>query len=294
MGAADVVPGVSGGTIALITGIYRELLESISNIGLAPLKLLFSEGFGAAWRHINGWFLLVLFSGMVTSAALLSHVILFALNHYPIPVWSFFFGLIIASSLRLGATITQWRSVFVYMLFGVLAGYLLTDIAPVDVEFSYGYLFVSGAIAICAMILPGISGSFILLMLGMYMNVLAAIKGFDIPVILVFCCGCLVGLLAFSKLLTWLLHRAHDITMALLLGIMLGSLNRIWPWKEVLAYQIKSNGEQIAIVHRNLMPSTFGEITGNEPELILAVVMMVVGLMIVFMPELLIRKNPKT
>ena len=291
MGAADVVPGVSGGTIALITGIYQELLESIGKIGFAALKTLKKDGFGAAWNYINGWFLLILVSGMLTSALLLSHLILFALSNYPIPVWSFFFGLIIASSIHIGGTITQWKSVLVYMMAGILAGYLLTDMAPVHAEFSYFYLFISGAIAICAMILPGISGSFILLILGMYTNVLAAIKGFDLPVILVFCMGCLTGLLAFSKLLSWLLQHAHNITMAVLLGIMLGSLNRIWPWKEVLAYQLKSNGDQVAIVHRNLLPEAFGEVTGDEPQLIMAVAMMIVGLLVVVLPSFLIRRG---
>ena len=293
MGAADVVPGVSGGTIALITGIYQELVGSISKVGVDAVKILFKDGFAAAWNHINGWFLLVLFTGVLTSIVLLSHVILFLLHSYPIPVWSFFFGLILASSLHLGASIEKIQSVLVYLIAGIVAGYLLTELAPVQSEFSYIFLFISGAIAICAMILPGISGSFILLMLGMYINVLSAVKGFDLPIIAVFATGCLVGLLAFSKLLSWLLRHAYNITMALLLGVMLGSLNRVWPWKEVLAYQIKSNGEQVAIAHRNLFPVDFGEITGSEPQLLVALLMMAVGIAIVFLPGFLLReKNP--
>lgn len=291
MGAADVVPGVSGGTIALISGIYQELLESISKVELQALQILFKQGLPAAWKYINGWFLLVLFSGIVTSAVLLSHAILFLLSNYPIPVWSFFFGLIIASSVFVGATITHWRPVVSYLLLGVVVGYLLTEIAPVEAEFSYPYLFMSGGIAICAMILPGISGSFILLMLGMYVTVLSAVKGLDIPVILVFCLGCLAGLMAFSKLLSWLLNKAYNITMALLLGLMIGSLNRVWPWKEVLAYQIKTNGDQVAISHRNLLPMTYSEITGNDAELVVAICMAIVGLIVVFLPTLIARNS---
>ncbi|MBV1914600.1 MAG: DUF368 domain-containing protein [Pseudomonadales bacterium] len=291
MGAADVVPGVSGGTIALISGIYQELVESISKLGIVALKILFKDGLSVAWNHVNGWFLLVLFAGVLTSIVLLSHAILFLLHSYPIPMWSFFFGLILAASLHLGATIEKIQSVLVYLVAGIVAGYLLTELAPVQTEFSYTYLFISGAIAICAMILPGISGSFILLMLGMYVNVLSAVKGFDLPIMAVFAAGCLVGLLAFSRLLSWLLQHAHNITMAVLLGVMLGSLNRVWPWKEVLAYQIKSNGEQVAIVHRNLFPADFGEITGSEPQLLVALLMMVVGIVIVFLPDFLTGKK---
>ena len=291
MGAADVVPGVSGGTIALITGIYQELVESISKVGVVALKVLLKDGFGAAWDYINGWFLLVLLAGIMTSIVLLSHIILLLLENYPIPVWSFFFGLILASSLHVGATIEKLRSVFIYLAIGVLVGYLLTEIAPVQSEFSYMYLFVSGAIAICAMILPGISGSFILLMLGMYVNVLTAVKGFDLPIIVVFAAGCLAGLLLFSRVLAWLLQHAHNITMAVLLGVMLGSLNRVWPWKEVLAYQIKSGGEQVAIAHRNLFPADFGEITGSEPQLLVATLMMIIGVVIVFLPDFFARQK---
>ncbi|MCC5923216.1 MAG: DUF368 domain-containing protein [Crocinitomicaceae bacterium] len=233
MGAADVVPGVSGGTIAFITGIYEELISSLSNINFQALKLLFKSGIGAFWRHINGNFFIALFMGIGISVFSLAKLLTFLLDQYPVLLWSFFFGLVIASAWVIAQTIEKWK---VFEILAILAGTLLAawiSTAQVTIDgSSNAYLFMSGAIAICAMILPGISGAFILVLLGTYGVVLTAIKNVEIQTILIFGLGCIVGLLSFSKLLKYLFEHFKSVVLALLTGFLIGSLFKIWPWKE--------------------------------------------------------------
>jgi len=216
MGAADVVPGVSGGTVAFITGIYDELLRSISAVPYAVGPLLRGR-FAEAWKTANASFLLVLFAGILTSILSLARLITYLLEEHPIPVWSFFFGLILVSVHLVGKEIQRRNlSRLVSFCLGIGFAYWITVAAPVQWGSSSLSLFFAGAIAICAMILPGISGSFILVLLGLYPVVLGAVKGFDLGVMAVFAAGCLVGLLSFAKFLSWLLKRWRDLTLAFL------------------------------------------------------------------------------
>ncbi|MCG8317289.1 MAG: DUF368 domain-containing protein, partial [Pseudomonadales bacterium] len=244
MGAADVVPGVSGGTIAFITNIYDTLIESIHNIGPKTLLTLRREGLISAWNSFNGNFLLVLFLGVATSIFTLAKFITHLLQSYPILVWSFFFGLIVVSAIYVIRQIKNWNiSVGILLVIGALSAWMISGMTPSEIEPTYMVIFFSGALAICAMILPGISGSFILLMLGMYSHVLIAIKGLDLVTLGIFGAGCILGLLSFSRILNWLLKHYHEMTMGLLAGFMIGSLNKVWPWKETLSFRTNSHGD---------------------------------------------------
>lgn len=281
MGAADVVPGVSGGTIAFISGIYDELLRSIASIPEALLLLLRGR-IKDAWQMANATFLLVLLCGILTSILTLARLITYLLQHHPIPVWSFFFGLILVSAYLVGREITRWNwSRAVCFLLGLAFAYWITVAAPMQWGSDLPTLFLAGAIAICAMILPGISGSFILLLLGLYSVVLGAVKDLDLLVMAVFASGCLVGILSFARLLSWLLSRWRDLSLAFLVGLMLGSLNKVWPWKETLSWRIDSKGEQVPLLQSNLLPGHFAEISGQDPQLLLAVVLAIGGIALV-------------
>ncbi|MEK0362668.1 DUF368 domain-containing protein [Pseudomonas sp. CBC3] len=281
MGAADVVPGVSGGTIAFITGIYDELLRSIGAIPGAAM-LLFRGRIREAWATANANFLLVLFGGILTSVFSLAKLITYLLEAHPIPVWSFFFGLILVSVHLVGKEIQRWDlSRIVGLILGIIFAYVITVAAPVQWSSSGLSLFFAGAIAICAMILPGISGSFILVLLGLYPVVLGAVKDLDLAVMAIFAAGCLVGILSFARVLSWMLVRWRDLTLAFLTGLMLGSLNKVWPWKETLTWRIDSHGERIPMLEQNLLPGAYGELTGQDPHLALAIVLAVAGIVLV-------------
>lgn len=232
MGAADVVPGVSGGTIAFILGVYERLINALSGVNKTSLTMLIKGDFKGLWKHFDGTFLLFLGAGIVTSIFLLAGLITHLLAVYPSYLWSFFFGLILASAYFLINQITgfSWRH-FAGLAVGVAIGASLSLLVPTQVNTSYVMVFFSGMIAICAMILPGISGSFLLLMLGMYGFILSAIKSFDVVVILVFAAGALIGLLTFSKILHYLLNHVRSMTLSFLTGVMLGALVKVWPWK---------------------------------------------------------------
>lgn len=259
MGAADVVPGVSGGTIAFITGIYEELIESLNNINLAALKVLFKQGVKPFWKHVNGTFFVFLFAGIFTSILSLAKLVLYLLEHEPVLLWSFFFGLIIASVWLIGKSIKNWNiGVVISLLAGTgIAFYISTiqTVAHVDAQW---YIVLSGAIAICAMILPGVSGSFILVLLGSYHTVLEAIRSKDTLIIGLFAMGCVIGLVSFSRLLKFLFSKFKEITIALLTGFMIGSLYKVWPWKNEYgeAIVVHSNGKKDYMM-ANVVPSNF-------------------------------------
>lgn len=292
MGAADAVPGVSGGTIAFITGIYEELIHTLKQFGPRALAILFQQGPKAAWRHVNGSFLLALLSGIVISLVSVAHVVLFWLDSYPELLWSFFFGLILVSVWSVCRHIQRWDSqTFTAFFAGTVIAYLLTSITPTTIEPTPLFILLSGMVAICAMILPGISGSFILLLLGMYSPILTAIKQFDIAILGLFISGCIIGLLSFSHVLSWMFRSFKTTTLALLGGFMLGSLNKVWPWKYTTAYTVDRHGEQVPLVQDNILPTAFESLTGQPAFLLSALGLMLLGGFVVFLIERMGSKN---
>ncbi|WP_339704077.1 DUF368 domain-containing protein [Algoriphagus aquimarinus] len=283
MGAADIVPGVSGGSIALITGIYEELLRSINSFNGDSLKLLLKFEFKAFFTAVNGAFLLSLFLGIMTSIFSLSKLITYLMAEHPIPLWSFFCGLILISAFLILKDIKEWNlGVIIALIIGTVSAYFITELPPTSSPDALWFTFVAGAIAICAMILPGISGSFILLILGKYEPVLNAVSERDFATLAVFALGCIVGLLSFSRVISWLLKRFYAITIGLLSGFMLGSINKLWPWKIVTAYRTSSSGEEKPFLTKNLFPSDYLDQTGFEPKLMLAVGAFLFGIILVF------------
>ena len=282
MGGADVVPGVSGGTIALITGIYEELLRSIKSIDLQAFKLLLKFQLAAFWEKINGTFLLVLLAGIATSVLSLSRLITHLLKNHPIPVWSFFFGLIIISAILVLRNVVKWRAITaVALALGILIAFLVTEATPANTPNGLWFIFLSGAIAICAMILPGISGSFILLIMGKYVYIFNALNERNVLVILTFMLGCIAGLLSFARVISWLFKKYHDLTIALLSGFMIGSLNKVWPWKIPVEYRINSHGEQEAYITDNVMPAEYYSQLSENPMVFQAVLFLALGIFIV-------------
>ena len=242
MGIAEIIPGVSGGTLAFITGIYQELINSIKSINLKSIKLLTKFQFKKFWIHINGNFLLTLLVGMITSILLLSRIISFLLNNYNFQLWGFFFGLIISSALLISKSITSFNfKNFLWLLLGLLISGYISLIAPSSSPNSSLFIFLSGAIAISAMILPGISGSFILVFLSKYEFILNSLNNFDLTVLSVFILGCLFGLATFSRLLSYLFKNFNDIVISVLIGFLFGSLIKIWPFYEVIEYDSYNN-----------------------------------------------------
>ena len=290
MGAADVIPGVSGGTIAFITGIYEELVNSIKSINLKAFKLLFGFKIAEFWKTINGTFLLSIVLGVGISIFSLAKVFEYLLNHYPVLMWSFFFGLIIASTVYVAKTLKKLNAVIIFLgIAGVFIAYFITITSPAEANTTYWFIFFSGAIAICAMILPGISGSFILVLLGMYKFILEAVSNLQITIILTFLAGAVIGIIAFSNVLSWLLKKYHNQTIALLAGFMVGSLNKAWPWKQVLETFTDRNGEVKTLVEKNIMPTNYEQITGNPAFLFWAVTLTVVGFALIFVIESLTK-----
>ncbi|MFD1218210.1 MULTISPECIES: DUF368 domain-containing protein [Microbulbifer] len=269
MGAADVVPGVSGGTIAFITGIYQELLDSLSRIGPQSVKTLFGEGVVAAWRQVNGNFLLALFGGILVSVFSLAKLIGYLLQHYPIVVWGFFFGLILASVFPIVRRVPRWSwRCWLALLTGVLMAILVSEMRPTEIAATPYTLFFSGALAICAMILPGISGSFILLMIGIYPQVIKAVHEIQVAALGWFAGGAICGLLLFSRLLSWLMHRFPSVTLSFLVGILLGSLKIVWPWKLSVDTLPGADHDKLAPALSNVMPDEFAHVSG-EPSFVL-------------------------
>lgn len=281
MGAADVVPGVSGGTIAFISGIYERLLAAIRAVHPRLFSVLMKQGIGSVWQQVDGTFLLVLLAGIGTSVAALARVITYLLQVYPTSVWAFFFGLILASSIYL-ATQVRW-SVFVAVFFvaGLVAAVLISDIRPTELDATPWIIFGSGAIAICAMILPGVSGSFLLLMMGMYATVLDAIKGFDLAFIAIFASGCACGLLGFSHLLGYLLQNFRAQVLALLTGFLSGSLLMVWPWQHATSTFTKSDGRIVTLTSERVLPQVYAQLSGQEPSTLLACLCALLGVVLV-------------
>lgn len=285
MGAADVVPGVSGGTIAFIVGIYEELIDSIKSINGETLKQLFTGKVASFWKGINANFLLSIVAGIGISIFSLAKIITYLLVHHPILVWSFFFGLVLASTWFVSKDIKSWnwKSV-VSFIAGAIIAFYITVATPAETPTHLLFIFLCGAIAICAMILPGISGSFILVLLGKYFYIMEAVKTFNIPVMLVFMGGAAIGITTFSRILSFALRKFHDVTIAVLAGFMLGSLNKVWPWKETIETYIDSHGIAKPLVEANIAPNHL---------VWEAVALMILGFGIVYFLEKLSMKEAK-
>jgi putative membrane protein len=289
MGAADVVPGVSGGTIAFISGIYEELLGSISNVKIGLFKTLKSKGFKEAWKELNGNFLLALFIGIFISIVSLAKLIKYLLENEPILLWSFFFGLVLASIIYIAKQISKWNFISVLaLIIGAFLAYYITTLNPLVSENSSSlYIFFAGAIAICAMILPGISGSFILVLLGAYKPVLDAVNDRDFKTILVFMIGAIIGLLSFSKVLKWLFANYKNYTLAALTGFIIGSLNKIWPWKETLTWRTNSHGDKVPFNQQSISPFSFD----GDAQLTFAIILAIIGFSLILLMERLAVKK---
>ena len=305
MGAADVVPGVSGGTIAFISGIYEELIKTIDNLDMGILTKARKQGVKTAWRDYNLSFLIALVLGIAISILTFAKVISYLLDNEPIILWSFFFGLVIASIVFITGQIQKWNwKTILGLLLGAVVSYFVTIAEPVTSPDSYWFLLLSGFIAIIAMILPGISGAFILLLLGSYHVVIGSINEFTSAVFSMnwnaallaatklgtFAVGALLGIKVFSKVLTWMFENYKNITLALLTGFMVGSLNKIWPWKKVLTTYTNSQGEVVPILEKSILPGQFE----GDPQILSAIIAAIGGFLLIFLLEkLAVRKKGK-
>jgi len=296
MGAADVVPGVSGGTIAFISGIYEELIETIDKLNIGIFKKWVKEGFLATWKYYNLSFLTALLIGIAISILSLAKIITLLLNNQPILVWSFFFGLVIASIFYVGKQITSWSfPIYTGLIIAMGFSYMITLAEPIGSPDDTWFLFFAGFIAIIAMILPGISGAFILLLLGAYQSVLGIITQLSDGItkldwqlfsnamikLSVFGLGAIVGIKVFSKILNWMFEHHKNIILSILTGFMVGALNKIWPWKEVLQYRTNHHGDKIPFIEKSILPNHYFE----DPQLIYAIAFMIIGFLSIFILE---------
>ena len=286
MGSADIVPGVSGGTIAFIFGIYEELVQTITTVSGRTLKLLLQFKIKEAFQTVPFGFLIPLLAGIGTALLALAKLVQHLLIAYPSFLWSFFFGLVVASIILVRRRVGKWTTKdYVALVASTVGTYFLVGLVPVETPRTYLAFFLSGVIAICAMILPGISGSFLLLIMGKYEQVLNAVTDRDIVTLLVFTSGCVIGLALFSRLLKWLFARHHDFIVSILLGFMIGSLRKVWPWKEVVETRINSHGEVVPLIDKNIIPAF-------DAGLIVPLMLMAAGVaLILFLDRLQITKE---
>lgn len=288
MGVAEVIPGVSGGTIAFISGIYTRLLNAIKAIlSLEPFLAFKENGWKGLWAKVDGDFMLYLLTGMAGGLILGVFVITHLMENFPIPLWSFFFGLIIASTWFITRQIPVWNFTTISLfIFGTVIAYLYTVVSPTNGNEALWFVFISGTIAISALLLPGISGSFILLLLGMYAYVVGSVKNLltdfntaYLAIVVVFALGCLLGLATFSRFLSWLFKIYPNQTLALLTGFMLGSLNKVWPWKIILSWRTNSEGLKVPFIEKSVSPFHSGI---ENPQLVFAIFLMVLGASLMF------------
>ena len=320
MGAADVVPGVSGGTIALIAGIYKELINTLTSLNIGVLKTLKKDGVAAAFNAVNGKFLVSLVLGILISILSLAKIFNYLIHNEPVLVWSFFFGLIVASVWLIGSRVTKWNlGNAIALLIGAIISFGVTVVSPAQGPDTMWYLFLAGVLSFVAMILPGISGSFILLLLGAYHLILGKVsaiidglKEMDLTILLtngvqlgVFALGGIVGLLSFSKVLKWMFEKYENRTLALLTGFLIGSLNKVWPWKVIEQVFIKHEGQPnqkvIPLVEHNILPNAdYAILTDNDilmglsdksPQIGAALGLFIVGFLIIFVLERISAKK---
>jgi len=290
MGAADVVPGVSGGTIAFITGIYQELINTISGIDSSLIQVWRESGTKAMWRKANGSFLLALLTGILISILTLMRLTNYLLDNHPVMVWSFFFGLIVASVWFVAKQIPKWNfKIVLALIIGAALALYISSLPPLNVQSNNWFLFLAGALAVCAMILPGISGAFILVLLGAYKTITEAAQNLDFKTLAIVAVGAVFGLLSFSRILKWLFNNYSNITLAVLTGFIAGSLNKIWPWKEVL--ETAKYGEKIVVIKEvSVLPSNFD----GDPHLLAAIILMIVGFLLILFLERIATQKPIT
>lgn len=294
MGIAEVIPGVSGGTIAFITGIYEQLLNSIKAFGPSLITDFREGGITQMWKSIDGNFLVVLLIGMVTGLVVGVFGVTHLLENYPEFLWAFFFGLIISSAIYIGRQVTHWGTgELIALVIGTAVAYYITVASPAQGNEALWFVFICGAIAISALILPGISGSFMLLLMGMYGFIIPTVKEAlstfetqSLIVVLVFGLGCLTGLMTFSRVLSWTFKNYRMKTLALLTGFMLGSLNKLWPWRNVISTRQNSKGEIVPFIEKSVLPANYD----GDPQILGVVVLMIIGFLSVFAIERLGNK----
>jgi putative membrane protein len=289
MGAADVVPGVSGGTIAFISGIYEELITTISGVNLSLLSTWKADGFKAMWEELNGNFIVALFAGILVSIFSVMRVANYLLENHPVLIWSFFFGLVVASIWFVGKQIPKWTwKIVLALVIGAAVAFYIVSLPPLSASNSYLFLFFAGALAVCAMILPGISGAFILVLLGAYKSITEAAHDFDLKTIGIVGVGAVFGLLTFSKILKWLFVHYSSITLAVLTGFIAGSLNKIWPWKETLETAMYGEKE-VVLKEASVLPWNFD----GDPQTLWSVVLMLAGFFLILGLEMLAGNKPE-
>ena len=286
MGAADVVPGVSGGTIALIVGVYERLLKAVGACTPEKLLWLCRGRVKETWQAIDGTFLLALVAGILTSIAAFANLLGYLLEQHGELTWSFFFGLILVSVYIVGREVHRWN-IWTWLLVALGTGfaYTITVAAPVQWSSAPLFIFLAGAIAICAMILPGISGSFILVLLGLYATILGAVRTFDFSMLLIFAAGCALGMLSFARVVSWLLENVRNATMAAATGLLIGSLNKVWPWKQTLSWRENSKGVLEPMHQNNVLPATYESLTGEPSWWMAGVGLMVAAVLLVLALE---------
>lgn len=293
MGAVDLVPGVSAGTVAFITGIYTDLITSIKSINLEALKIGRSQGLAALWEHINGNFLVTLLAGILSSLFTLAGAVKFLLTNYPLPLWSFFIGLILASVIYLlRQHPPKTGSQLIALGLGLLVTYVLSVAPAIATEGNYLTMFTAGSIAMCAMILPGISGSYILVLLGLYSVFIDALVNAQWDLLAVFAAGGITGLMLFSRLLSWLLDNYSTTVINTLCGFLIGSLTVIWPWKQVATTTL-SSGKTLVVSAGNLSPSDYRLLVGQDPQLFSCITAVLAGLALVLVLEFLGNRSRK-
>lgn len=296
MGASDVIPGVSGGTIAFISGIYERLINAIKNINFKNIKLIFKGQIKAFWKNIDANFLIALVLGIAVSFLSLAKLMTYLIENHCILVWAFFFGLVLASTIFVGKTVKwNFKTILTFIVFTAVAFFITSPSnQPMHTGDDLWFIFICGVIAICAMILPGISGSFILLLLGKYHYMLKALTEINLPVIIVFIVGAFIGITSFSNILNWLFKKFKMITLAALTGFMFGSLNKIWPWKQVVETYTDNEGLIKPLVEKNILPtSNFEVITGSNPQIWQAIALLIAGFALIFIIEFIAEKAKK-
>jgi putative membrane protein len=287
MGASEVIPGVSGSTAALLTGIYRELIDSLRSIDRASLRLLLKKEFGAFWKHINGTFLATVLAGMLTSLLSFARLILYALKYNPIPIGAFFFSLILmAAPLVMREEIKKWdTAAIICFVAALLIAYAATLIPPLQIPRAFWIVFFVGALAGSIAFVPGISFTFILILLGQFGYFTAALADFNLLAMLIFASGFVLGVIGSSRLLSHLLKKFRRVTIAIITGVMLGFLNKVWPWREVLEFATNRKGQQVPAFDRSILPWDYFSTTGKDPQVFQAILMMALGVFIVILIE---------
>jgi len=292
MGCAEVVPGVSGGTIAFVTGIYERLITAIHRIEPSLVFRLRSNGLRAVWRYLDATFLVTLFGGMLIAIYLFASAIKYLLYEQSILTWSFFFGLVLGSVLLVSKQIKEIDSKSGILIgCGAVCGFVITHIVPLEITPTTVNIFLAGAIAVCAWILPGLSGSFILLILGLYHYVIDAITSFDLTFLITLGAGCAIGIVTFAKLLDYLFKHFKDQTLSLLIGFMMGSLVKLWPWQNVTSYQLKSDGTQIPLIQNPISPWMYAELNSGSADVIFAICGLLLGCLGVLGLEMLSKSG---